>query len=127
MFARTLRPSLRLATAFSKPRFASHVPPRADFAKITPASLSELLKLVGSHSQIQSTIATEGYEPVGPEELVQYNVDWMDKYKGKSGVVVKPKTTKEVADVVRFRNPRLSRPIVLLSSSCLLPGCLGLD
>ena len=85
-------------------RLASHVPPRHDFASLTPSSISSLLKLVASPAQIISTIApsegVEGFKAVGQEELDGYNQDWMDKYKGHGQVVARPKTPQEVADIV---------------------------
>lgn len=88
-------------------RLASHIPPRQPFTKLTPASLSSLVKLVGSPSQIQSTIAADGLTTVESEELDAYNEDWMGKYKGQSGVVVKPKTAQEVGDIVSSLQPLL--------------------
>lgn len=41
---------------------------------------------------------------VEPSELESYNVDWMGKYKGKSTCVVRPKTTEEVAAIMRICN-----------------------
>lgn len=113
MFARHLVRSSRLAVARPSVRLASHIPPRQPFAKITPSSLTSLLELVGSPSQIQSTIAADGLLPVEQEELDAYNEDWMGKYKGQSGVVVKPKTAQEVADIVRPAALPSPRPIGL--------------
>jgi len=41
-------------------------------------------------------------ESASNEELDGFNVDWMGKYKGQSRVVVKPKNTQEVADVMKY-------------------------
>lgn len=41
-----------------------------------------------------------------PEELDQYNCDWMGKYRGYSTTVLKPKTTQQVSEVVRWCNER---------------------
>jgi FAD/FMN-containing dehydrogenase len=38
------------------------------------------------------------------DELVAYNDDWMNKYHGKSQVIVKPKSTEEVAAVMKYCN-----------------------
>lgn len=105
MFARHVARSSRLALARPSLRLASHIPPRQPYAKITPSSLQSLAQLVGSPSQIVSSIAAEGIQPVEQEELDSYNEDWMGKYKGKSGVVVKPKTAQEVGAIVRAASP----------------------
>ena len=36
------------------------------------------------------------------EDLVGYNDDWMNKYHGKSPIVVKPRNTEEVSKVVKY-------------------------
>lgn len=36
------------------------------------------------------------------DEISQYNTDWMGKYKGKSTTVLKPKTTKQVSEIVKY-------------------------
>ena len=41
-------------------------------------------------------------ESASNEELDGFNIDWMGKYKGQSRVVVKPKNTQEVADVMKY-------------------------
>jgi len=35
-------------------------------------------------------------------DLTPFNVDWMGKYRGKSRVVVRPKSTVEVAKVLEY-------------------------
>ncbi|CAO1633166.1 unnamed protein product [Sympodiomycopsis kandeliae] len=39
---------------------------------------------------------------VAADELDGYNQDWMNKYKGQSQCVIKPKTTQELANVVKY-------------------------
>jgi (R)-2-hydroxyglutarate---pyruvate transhydrogenase len=33
-----------------------------------------------------------------------YNIDWMRKYRGKSRLVVKPKTTQQVSQILKYCN-----------------------
>ena len=41
-----------------------------------------------------------------PEELIQYNTDWMGKYRGYSTTILKPKTTQQVSEIVKWCNEK---------------------
>ncbi len=41
-----------------------------------------------------------------PDDLEPYNTDWMQKYRGQSQVVLRPKTTQQVSDILRHCNER---------------------
>ena len=41
-----------------------------------------------------------------PHELEPYNSDWMKKYKGASRLALRPKTTEQVAHILRYCNER---------------------
>lgn len=79
-------------------RHASTIPPRADFTKVTDEHVKALRGLLAAPTSLLSTI--DGSATV--DELVAFNDDWMNKYHGKSQVIVKPKTTEEVAAVMKF-------------------------
>jgi FAD/FMN-containing dehydrogenase len=36
------------------------------------------------------------------DDLAVYNDDWMNKYHGKGPIVVKPKTTEELSNVMKY-------------------------
>lgn len=38
------------------------------------------------------------------DDLYIYNTDWMNKYRGKSTLVLKPKTTQQVSDILKYCN-----------------------
>jgi D-lactate dehydrogenase (cytochrome) len=38
------------------------------------------------------------------DDLFIYNTDWMNKYRGKSKLVLKPKTTQQVSDILKYCN-----------------------
>ncbi|KAI5835846.1 FAD-binding domain-containing protein [Schizophyllum commune Tattone D] len=63
----------------------------AHFSKILPAS---------------SIISTLPPVKSAASELDIYNDDWMGKYHGQSTTVLKPKTTQQVADIVRWCNEK---------------------
>ncbi|KAF8078463.1 FAD-binding domain-containing protein [Lyophyllum atratum] len=63
----------------------------AHFAKILPPS---------------SILSTLPPSSVASEELEPYNNDWMGKYHGTSTTVLKPKTTEQVSEIVKWCNER---------------------
>ncbi|GLB36302.1 putative FAD linked oxidases, C-terminal domain [Lyophyllum shimeji] len=63
----------------------------AHFAKILPPS---------------SILSTLPPSSASPDELHQYNHDWMGKYHGVSTTVLKPKTTEQVSEIVKWCNGR---------------------
>jgi D-lactate dehydrogenase (cytochrome) len=38
------------------------------------------------------------------DDLAAFNTDWMNKYRGQSQLVLKPKTTQQVADILKYCN-----------------------
>ncbi|KAL7418713.1 D-lactate ferricytochrome c oxidoreductase [Cryptotrichosporon argae] len=97
-------PRARLAARAGAPavsvsvRHGSSLPARAPFATLTAAHVSALRALLGAPASLLSTLDGSAE----PAELVVYNADWLGKYTGRSQVVVRPKTTEEVAAVVRY-------------------------
>jgi hypothetical protein len=63
----------------------------AHFAKVLPAS---------------SILSTCPPSTTPPEELDQFNSDWMGRYKGHSTTVLKPKTTQQVSEIVKWCNEK---------------------
>lgn len=41
-----------------------------------------------------------------PDTLEAYNTDWLNKLKGKSKLVLRPKTTGEVSTILKYCNKR---------------------
>uniref|UniRef100_A0A7S3LNH3 FAD-binding PCMH-type domain-containing protein n=1 Tax=Aplanochytrium stocchinoi TaxID=215587 RepID=A0A7S3LNH3_9STRA len=60
---------------------------------VTLSNIKELKELVG-----EDAVLTD------PEEIASYNVDWLGQYKGNSKVVIRPKTTEHVSQVLAFCN-----------------------
>ncbi|CAG8663549.1 3283_t:CDS:10, partial [Dentiscutata erythropus] len=40
------------------------------------------------------------------DDLLPYNTDWMKKYRGKSKLIAKPKTTEQIAKLVKYCNEK---------------------
>ena len=80
-------------------RFASTTPGRSEkFAKLTKEHITELRSFLSSSSSLLTTVDGSS----SPEDLSSYNSDWLNKYHGKSQVVVKPKSTEEVSKVMKY-------------------------
>lgn len=92
----------------SAPRraLATHASPHT-YAKLSGEDITAFASFLSSPSSsllttIQPSDSSCGVKPVGQDELDGYNADWMNKYKGRSQLVIKPKSTQEVADVVKY-------------------------
>ncbi|UZJ52287.1 hypothetical protein CBS101457_001607 [Exobasidium rhododendri] len=86
-------------------RFASEAPtPIASHHKLTEKDIEKFASLLSTpETSILTTIKTKATpNPVESAELDMFNNDWMNKYHGKSSCVLKPKTTKEVSDIVKY-------------------------
>ena len=94
---RSHRPSIP-RTHITPQRLASSSTPAVKFTSPTTEHVTHLRTLLSSKSSLLSTLD----ESASNEELDGFNVDWMGKYKGQSRVVVKPKNTQEVADVMKY-------------------------
>lgn len=51
---------------------------------------------------IESTDGNKTWQAVPADDLVAYNQDWMDKYKGDSPLLLKPKSTDEVSKILAY-------------------------
>lgn len=53
-----------------------------------------------------SIISSLSSTPAAADELDQFNSDWIGRFKGYSTTVLKPKTTREVSQIVKWCNDR---------------------
>ncbi|MCO5590144.1 hypothetical protein L7F22_044113 [Adiantum nelumboides] len=54
-------------------------------------------------TSLLTTLKTsKGPKPVDASELDLFNNDWMNKYHGQSICVLKPKSTKEVSEIMKY-------------------------
>jgi len=44
--------------------------------------------------------------PAAPEELLNFNNDWMGRFRGSSSTVLKPKTTQQVSQILKWCNEK---------------------
>lgn len=88
----------------------NHVPKRGNFKKLGPADVEAFHGMLSNPtSSLFTTIepatsnADKGtWQPVSPDDLVAFNQDWMDKYKGQSPLLLKPKSTEEVSKILAY-------------------------
>jgi len=64
------------------------------FGKLTPEHVDHFKSIVGDSGIIYDN----------EDDLFIYNTDWMNKYRGKSKLVLKPKTTQQVSEIMKYCN-----------------------
>ncbi|KAI8380965.1 uncharacterized protein BYT42DRAFT_494162 [Radiomyces spectabilis] len=52
----------------------------------------------------KSVVGDNGYIYNNEDDLFPFNTDWMNKFRGKSQLVLKPKTTQQVSDILKYCN-----------------------
>lgn len=85
--------------------YAVKVSRNPDFGTITSPILQQFASVLSTpQASLISTIPSERKEwnTVEESELDSYNKDWMGKYIGRSKCVIRPKTTNEVAQIMRI-------------------------
>ena len=80
----------------------AHTPASFHFNPITEEDVAHFSKVLPA-SSVLSTLP-----PVSTpaSELANFNNDWMNKYHGQSTTVLRPRTTKEVSEIVKWCNER---------------------
>ncbi|KAJ2450675.1 D-lactate ferricytochrome c oxidoreductase [Coemansia sp. RSA 2336] len=83
-------------------RRLAHTPARNPrFKQLTSADI-EQFKAMLPHETILATAAVGGSSD--PAELEGFNADWLNKYRGRSQLVLRPKSTQEVAAILGYCN-----------------------
>ncbi|GAA5973693.1 hypothetical protein JCM21900_006517 [Sporobolomyces salmonicolor] len=79
-------------------------PRRPDFKQLDADDVAYFHSILSSSSSIVTTIPSPdgAWQTAAQDDLVGYNTDWMDKYKGNSPVLLKPKTTEEVSKILAY-------------------------
>lgn len=57
-------------------------------------------------SFFRQVLGSDNYVITNAEDLDFFNEDWMRKYKGQSGLVLKPKTTEQVSQILKYCNDK---------------------
>lgn len=108
--------SSRKATPLACPRpsrrwLATQAAPGTSYAKLSGEDITAFASFLSSPSTsllttIEPSDSSVGVSMVGADELDGYNQDWMNKYKGRSQCVIKPKSTQELASIVKYCNEK---------------------
>lgn len=85
--------SARLRVRFSRGFAASALARDPKFKQLSEQDLSYFKKVVG-----QKQVLTDA------DEIKKFNQDWTKTYEGQSQCVVKPKTSQQVADILKYCN-----------------------
>ncbi|KAI8325440.1 putative DLD2-D-lactate dehydrogenase [Martensiomyces pterosporus] len=79
-----------------------HKPARSDaFKKLTKDDVSFFKTIMPGETVLATPEIGGSADPI---ELEGFNTDWIGKYRGASQLVLRPKTTKEVADILKYCN-----------------------
>lgn len=102
------------------------------FAKLSPQDITAFANMLSSPStSIVTTIvpsdASCGVKPVAADELNVYNADWMNKYRGHSQLVIRPKSTQEVASVIKYCNEKRIAVVPQGGNTGLVGGSVPVD
>ncbi|RHY87824.1 hypothetical protein DYB35_001945, partial [Aphanomyces astaci] len=94
MWRQLARRSAAMARPSNSRFFSAHGDiPRGAFAKVTDSDIAHF-------RSVCSGVLTDA------DEIAPFNSDWLNKYHGHSSVVLRPKTTQEVSDILKYCNDR---------------------
>lgn len=71
------------------------------FAEITSEDVQHFKAILGDDGAV-----IDGVTKDATDDIEAYNKDWMNKYRGHTKLVVRPKTTEEVSKVLKYCNER---------------------
>lgn len=117
--------SLRLLTPRSPfpRRWAHSAPSFAHLNAVTDDDLAHLARVLPPNA-ILSTLP-----PISnpPDDLAPYNVDWMGKYHGQANTILRPRTTQQVSDIVKFCASRRIGVVPQGGNTGLVGGSISLQ
>ncbi|KAK9703215.1 D-lactate ferricytochrome c oxidoreductase [Basidiobolus ranarum] len=93
--SRNITPKQVPYTSDSHPQFKRN----KQFKKITPADIKHFKNILSTTGVIEA----DGVH-ITEEDLLPYNQDWFQSYRGNSKVVLKPRTVQEVAQLLKYCN-----------------------
>ncbi|KAL1959915.1 hypothetical protein VTO42DRAFT_583 [Malbranchea cinnamomea] len=76
-----------------------HLKRNPNFAQLTSEHVQYFKDLLGSQSAVIDGVTADATDDIEP-----FNLDWMRKYRGHARLVLKPKSTKEVSEVLKYCN-----------------------
>ncbi|KAK5654190.1 hypothetical protein OQA88_7621 [Cercophora sp. LCS_1] len=70
------------------------------FARLTPEHVAHFRSLLGDNA----SAIIDGVTADAADDIAPFNSDWMRKYRGHCQLVLKPSTTEEVSQILRYCN-----------------------
>lgn len=83
-------------------RLSSSTAPSPKLNPVTTDDVTHFSKFMAPASILSSLSP----KPAAADELEQFNVDWIGRFRGQSTTVLKPKTTDEVSQILKWCNER---------------------
>ena len=78
------------------------------FARLTPEHVAYFRDLLGeSGSAVIDGVTGDGGVEAVADDLAPFNSDWMRKYRGHCQLVLKPSTTEQVSQILRYCNDKM--------------------
>ena len=88
------------------------------FAELTAEHVQKFKSILGDEAGIIDGVTN----PAASEDIEPFNADWMRKYRGKTKLVVKPKTKEEVSQVLKYCNENMLAVVPQGGNSGLVGG-----
>jgi FAD/FMN-containing dehydrogenase len=86
------------------------------FSKLTEADITHFRTILNDNDVITD-----------PSALEQFNSDWMKKYKGKSKLALRPRTTEQVSQILKHCNERKLPVVPQGGNTGLVGGSVAVD
>ncbi|KAJ4293683.1 D-lactate ferricytochrome c oxidoreductase [Kalmusia sp. IMI 367209] len=79
-----------------------HIQREPKFAKLSQKHVQYFQEMLGSESAVLDGLTKDASADIEP-----YNSDWMRKFRGHAKLVLKPSTTEEVSDILKYCNQNM--------------------
>ncbi|KAL2124042.1 hypothetical protein VTJ04DRAFT_407 [Mycothermus thermophilus] len=76
------------------------------FAELTPEHVAYFRSVLGSDSAVLDLVTNPNDASVA-DDIEPYNQDWMRKYRGHTRLVLRPSTTEQVSQILKYCNEHL--------------------
>ena len=93
---------------------------------LTPVAESDIIHFSKMLAP-SSIISTLSQPPSTQEELDSFNNDWMGRYHGRSTTVLKPRSTQEVSEIMKWCNERRIGVVPQGGNTGLVGGSVPMD
>ncbi|OAA67377.1 D-lactate dehydrogenase 2 [Cordyceps fumosorosea ARSEF 2679] len=100
--SRPMAPSLAHRVAKLTSEMYPEIKRDAKFAQLNGEHVAFFRELLGGDSAIIDGVGRDA-----EDDMLPFNEDWMHKYRGQARLVVKPKTTEQVSEILKYCNDRM--------------------